>query len=223
MKLLVADDEKELCRALESVLTRQGYSVNIVNNGSDALSHGLCGDYDGIILDVMMPAPDGLEVLRQLRENGVLTPVILLTARSEVEDRVAGLDAGADDYLPKPFAMSELLARVRAMLRRKGDYTGPVREFCGLTLDTGAMELKCAGGTARLSGREFRMMEMLIETPRSIISTDQFIEHIWGWDSDVDVSSVWVNISNIRKKLASINAPVSIRATRGVGYSLDAV
>lgn len=222
MKLLVAEDELELVKALKTVLEKQNYTVVTVINGVDALSHLTCGDYDGAILDIMMPGMDGLTVLARMRAAGVGIPVLLLTAKTEVEDRVAGLDAGADDYLPKPFAVSELLARVRAMLRRKGDYAGQTFAFNGVTLDGQSFALTCAGGSIHLSSREYRMMEMMMDSPRRVVPTTQFIEKIWGWDSDVDVSIVWVNISNIRKKLQSIDAPLTIRAMRGVGYALEA-
>ena len=162
------------------------------------------------------------EDVRRLRARGVSTPVLLLTARSEVPDRVEGLDAGADDYLPKPFAMAELLARVRALVRRRERLVPEVISFAGLSLDLSAYTLSCKGRSARLGNREFQMMEMLMEAPRRIISTAQFMERVWGWDADVDVSIVWVYVSNLRKKIAQLGADVEIRATRGVGYSLEA-
>ncbi len=222
MKLLIAEDEPELVKALKTVLEKQNYTVVTVTNGIDALSHATCGDYDGAVLDIMMPGLDGLQVLARMRAAGIGIPVLLLTAKAEVEDRVAGLDAGADDYLPKPFAISELLARVRAMLRRKGDYAGQTLSFNGVTLDGQSFELISGDQSIHLSSREYRMVEMMMDTPRRVIPTTQFIEKIWGWDSDVDVSIVWVNISNIRKKLQSIDAPIAIRAMRGVGYALEA-
>jgi DNA-binding response OmpR family regulator len=222
VKLLVAEDEPELVKALKTVLEKQNYTIVTVTNGNDALSHATCGDYDGAVLDIMMPGMDGLQVLSRMRAAGIGIPVLLLTAKAEVEDRVAGLDAGADDYLPKPFAVSELLARVRAMLRRKGDYAGQTLAYGGVTLDGQSFELICETGSTHLSSREYRMMELMMDSPRRVIPTAQFIEKIWGWDSEVDVSIVWVNISNIRKKLQTIGAPVSIRAMRGVGYALEA-
>ena len=169
-----------------------------------------------------MPNLDGFSVVRRLRARGVSTPVLLLTARSEVPDRVEGLDAGADDYLPKPFAMAELLARVRALVRRRERLVPEVISFAGLSLDLSAYTLSCKGRSARLGNREFQMMEMLMEAPRRIISTAQFMERVWGWDAEVDVSIVWVYVSNLRKKIAQLGAGVEIRATRGVGYSLEA-
>ena len=221
MKLLIADDDRDIARALTVLFERSHYSTDTVFNGSDAYDYAAGGDYDGLILDIMMPGMDGLEVLKKLRADGVTTPVLLLTARSEVEDRVNGLDAGADDYLPKPFAASELLARVRAMLRRRNQYHGNVLEYQGLTLNLSTYELGFAGESLRLMGREFQVMELLMQAPGSVISTEQFMDRIWGWEAEADVSVVWVNLSNLRKKIEKLNAPVGIRAVRGVGYCLE--
>ena len=221
MKLLIADDDRDIARALTVLFERSHYSTDTVFNGSDAYDYAAGGDYDGLILDIMMPGMDGLEVLKKLRADGVSTPVLLLTARSEVEDRVNGLDAGADDYLPKPFAASELLARVRAMLRRRNQYHGNVLEYQGLTLNLSTYELGFAGESLRLMGREFQVMELLMQAPGSVISTEQFMDRIWGWEAEADVSVVWVNLSNLRKKIEKLNAPVGIRAVRGVGYCLE--
>lgn len=221
MRLLIADDDRDIARALAVLLERNHYSTDTVCNGSDAYIFASGGDYDGLILDIMMPGMDGLKVLRKLRADGVNTPVLLLTARGDVEDRVDGLDAGADDYLPKPFAASELLARVRAMLRRKDQYRGDVLEFQGLTLNLSTYELSFGGKGLRLVSREFQMLELLMQSPGNVVSTEQFMERIWGWDSEVEVSIVWVYISNLRKKFDSLGAPVNIRAVRGVGYCLE--
>lgn len=221
MRLLVADDDKDIAKVLTALFEHNHYSVDAVYNGKDAYDYASGGSYDGLVLDIMMPGMDGLKVLRQLRREGVTTPVLLLTARGEVEDRVNGLDAGADDYLPKPFAANELLARVRAMLRRKEQYRTDVLEFEGMTLDVSAFELGFGRETLRLVSREFQMLELLMQSPGNVISTDQFMERIWGWDADVEVSIVWVYISNLRKKFEKLGAPVSIRAVRGVGYCLE--
>ena len=221
MRVLVADDEIAMTRALEALLKREHYSVDVVNNGQDALDYGLAENYDALVLDIMMPKLDGLQVLAALREKGIATPVLLLTAKSQIEDRVAGLASGADDYLPKPFAASELLARVRAMLRRKENYQQTQLEFENLTLDVSTFELGCEGNTIRLVSREFQMLQLLMQSPGVVISTDQFMERIWGWDSDVEVSIVWVYISNLRKKLEKLGANVTIKAVRGVGYCLE--
>ncbi len=221
MRLLIAEDDSDIARALTALFEHNNYTVDAVANGNDAYDYCVSGNYDGIILDIMMPGMDGLEVLKRLRADSVNTPVLLLTARGELEDRVDGLDAGADDYLPKPFAASELLARVRAMLRRKDAYQGEILEFEGLRLDLSTFELSFGQTSIRLVSREFQMLQLLMQSPGVIISTDQFMEKIWGWDSDVEVSIVWVYISNLRKKFEKLKAPVNIKAVRGVGYCLE--
>ena len=221
MKLLLADDEQELVSALVAILKHSNYTVDAVYNGTDALDYALAGDYDGIILDIMMPGMDGMEVLKKIRERGLSTPVLFLTAKTEVDDRIKGLDLGADDYLPKPFDMGELLARVRAMLRRKEDFA-PSNLSCGnLTLDRAGYDL-CTPDHDKihLSGREFQMMEMLMTSPGRIISVDNFMDRIWS-DGEADVNVVWVYISNLRKKLSSLEATCEIKASRGVGYSIN--
>jgi len=222
MRLLIAEDERDLARALSAIFEKHNYGADQVYNGIDALDYALSGAYDGIVLDVMMPGLSGFEVVRRLREQGVSTPVLLLTAKSEVPDKVEGLDAGADDYLAKPFAVAELLARVRALLRRSEHIVPDVLEFEGLSLNAATYELGAGGKGIRLSNREYQMMEMLLKNPRHIVSTEQFMERVWGWESDVGVSIVWVYISNLRKKLAELGTSVEIRATRGVGYSVEA-
>lgn len=221
MKLLFAEDDRDISKAVTTVLQGQNYGVDTVFTGTDAYVYGVSGKYDGIILDIMMPGMDGLEVLRRLRREKIQTPVLLLTARGELEDRVAGLDSGADDYLAKPFAISELLARIRAMLRRKGDFTPDILSFGGLELNRSTFELVFAGKRQALVGREFQVFERLMERTGSIISTDSLMEQIWGWDSEVEVSIVWVTVSNLRKKLAALHAPVEIHTVRGVGYKLE--
>lgn len=221
MRLLIADDDRDIARVLTALFEHNHYSVDAVYNGNDAYDYASGADYDGLVLDIMMPGMDGLEVLKRLRADGVTTPVLLLTAKSEVEDRVSGLDAGADDYLPKPFAASELLARVRAMLRRKEQYRRDVLEFEGMTLDVSTFELGYGSESIRLVSREFQMLELLMQSPGNVISTEQFMDRIWGWDSDVDVSIVWVYISNLRKKFDKLGAPVNIKAVRGIGYCLE--
>ncbi|MDE6638906.1 MAG: response regulator transcription factor [Acetatifactor sp.] len=221
MRLLIAEDDRDIVKALTALFEHNNYSVDAVYNGNDGYDYAVAGNYDGIILDIMMPGMDGLEVLRALRNAEVKTPVLLLTARGEIEDRVSGLDAGADDYLPKPFAASELLARVRAMLRRRDNYQDDILEFEGLSLNLSTFELSFQSGNLRLVSREFQMLQLLMQSPGSVISTEQFMERIWGWDSDVEVSIVWVYISNLRKKIDKLGAPVNIRAVRGVGYCLE--
>lgn len=221
MKLLFAEDDRDLSRAVSALLEHSGYSVDAVFDGRDALDYAAAGEYDGLILDWMMPGLDGLAVLAQLRRRGVATPCLMLTARDAVEDRVAGLDAGADDYLSKPFATSELLARVRAMLRRKAGYAPDVVRFSDVELDRAGMTLRRGGASVKLSNKAFQLMEMLMEHPRVVHGVNQIMERIWGWDAEAEINVVWVNISMLRKRLAELGAHVEIRATRGVGYSLE--
>ncbi|MBQ7487796.1 MAG: response regulator transcription factor [Clostridia bacterium] len=222
MKLLFAEDDRSLCKAVRTILEHAGYSVDVVNNGRDALDYALSGQYDGMILDWMMPAPDGLEVLRQLRQRGVKAPCIMLTAKDAVEDRVEGLDAGADDYLPKPFATNELLARIRAMLRRKEEYHEDMLSFANVTLDRQRMQISCGGKSVKLNNKTFQLMEMFMERPHMVHSVEQIMERVWGWDADAEMNVLWVTISNLRKSLSEVDAGVEIKATRGVGYSLEA-
>ena len=221
MRILFAEDDRDLSRAVVTLLEHSGYSADAVYDGRDALEYAESGGYDGLILDWMMPEMDGVQVLQRLRRHGVATPCLMLTARDAVEDRVAGLDAGADDYLAKPFAATELLARVRAMLRRKADYAPDVIRFADVELDRAGMALRRGDRSVRLSNKAYQLMELLIEHPHVIHSVDQIMERIWGWDSEAEINVVWVNISNLRKRLAELGAHVEIKATRGVGYSLE--
>ncbi len=222
LRLLVAEDEYELSRALVTILKHNNYSVDAVYDGADALDYGLCENYDGIILDLMMPKMDGLSVLSELRRQGVSTPVLILTAKSEIEDRIVGLDTGADDYLTKPFDMGELLARIRAMTRRKAEFSPNLLSFANMTLNRETFELTGARGSIRLSGKEYQMLEMLMSNPNRVISTEHFMERIWGYDSEAEINVVWVYISYLRKKLISVGADVEIKAGRGIGYTLQA-
>ncbi len=221
MKLLIAEDEVDLAEALAAFFEKNQFTVDAVHDGQDAYDYARAGDYDAVILDVMMPKLNGIQVLRRLREEGYSAPVMMLTAKAQKDDRVEGFDAGADDYLPKPFAPDELLARVRALLRRAGDYKPTVLSFGALSLDCAAGLLTCGREAVRLSGREFQVMELFLRSPKVIFSADKLMERIWGWDSDAEVSVVWVHISNLRKKLRSIGSRVSIRAVRGMGYVLE--
>ena len=222
MKLLYAEDEPALSEAVTDILTYHKYIVDAVYNGNDALDYAESGQYDGIILDIMMPGLSGTEVLKRLREENIMTPVMLLTAKTEVEDRIKGLDLGADDYLPKPFAMGELLARVRAMLRRKDVFVPDVISSGNLKLDRQNFELSAEENTVALSNLEFRMMETLIMNKGIYISSDELLEKVWGLESNAESGNVWVYISNLRKKLSSIGARVSITAKRNLGYTLEA-
>ena len=223
MRLLLAEDERELSKALCAILKHNNYSVDAVFDGQDALDYGLCENYDGIILDIMMPKMSGLEVLEELRKNGVSTPVLILTAKAQIEDRIIGLDKGADDYLTKPFAMGELLARIRAMTRRKAEFTPNLLTLGNLTLNRETFELSTCKSSVRLGNKEFQMIEMLMDNPGRLISTEQFMERIWGYETEAEINVVWVYISYIRKKLATLEANVEIKATRGVGYTLEEV
>lgn len=221
MKLLLAEDEIAMSEAVVDILTYHKYSVDAVYNGEDALHYARSQRYDGLILDIMMPKLDGLSVLKQLRQEGNSTPVLLLSAKSEVEDRICGLDSGADDYLPKPFVMGELLSRVRAMLRRRESYTPDVLRLSDLELDQRRFTLSTSAGTCALSRLEYQLMELLMRNPGITFSADMLLERVWGCDSDTEIGSVWVYISYLRKKLAALDADVEIRSKRGLGYSLE--
>lgn len=192
------------------------------SNGQDAVDYLLCGNYDGAVLDIMMPKKDGLTALKEVRDKGLALLVLLLTAKSEIDDWVAGLDGGADDYLTKPFATQELLARIRAMTRRQPQLQSGVIRFGDLSLDRSSFRLTGPKGEMRLGNRDFQILEMLLEHPSQVISTERFLEKIWGYDSDADISVVWVYLSGLRKKLGQLGACMQIRAARGVGYSLEA-
>lgn len=221
MRILVAEDDGRLLKSLVHILSMHHFSVDGVDNGADALEYAGSGAYDGLVLDIMMPGPDGLQVLRRLRQQGITTPALFLTARTEVSQRVEGLNAGADDYLPKPFSTDELLARVRAMLRRRDFFTPDLLTLGAVSLNRSTYELSCREQTLSLSGKEFQVLELLMEHPRIVLSTDQIITRVWGWDTDVDTSVVWVHISNLRKKLNALSAPVRLRFLRGAGYVLE--
>ena len=221
MRLLLAEDEQDLSKALCAILKHNNYSVDAVFDGQDALDYGLSENYDGIILDIMMPKKNGIEVLTELRKRGVDTPVLILTAKGEVDDKIHGLDAGADDYLTKPFAMGELLARIRALTRRKADFTPNLLAIGNLSLNRESFELSVGGESIRLGNKEFQMLEMLMSNPGRLISTEQFMEKIWGYETEAEINVVWVYISYLRKKLASLKADLEIKAVRGVGYTLE--
>ena len=222
MRLLIAEDDPKLLKSLMHIFTTNHYAVDGVSDGRAAFDYASSGEYDGLVLDIMMPGMDGVTVLKTLRKNGITTPALFLTARTEIEQRIEGLDAGADDYLPKPFSTGELLARVRAMLRRKDNFTPDLLSFGVLLLNRSTYEISCGKNTQSLSGKEFQVMEMLMQQPGMIVTAEQLITHIWGWDTDVDTSVVWVHISNIRKKLDALSAPVAIRFVRNAGYVLEA-
>ncbi|HPS75455.1 MAG TPA: response regulator transcription factor [Oscillospiraceae bacterium] len=222
MRLLLADDEKELTDALSMILNYNKFTTDCVYNGQDALDYAMSGEYDGIILDVMMPRMDGVEVLRRLRQAGITTPVLMLTAKSQLRDKVEGLDAGADDYLPKPFETEELLARIRAMARRgSAVFTPDTLIFGDLSLDRKSFELKCGGESVRLANKEFQMMELMMTNPKVVISTERFMDRVWGFDSDSEMNVVWAYVSYLRKKLQTLGSRVELTALRGRGYMLE--
>ncbi len=223
MRILLAEDEKELSNALVAILKHNNYSVDAVYDGADALDYGLSENYDVIILDIMMPKMSGLEVLQKLREQGVPVPILMLTAKTEIDDRIHGLDLGADDYLGKPFAMGELLARVRAMSRRKSEFSPNLIEVSNISLNKENYELSNGNSSLRLGNKEFQMLQMLMMNPKCLISTEQFMERIWGYDTEVEINVVWVYISYLRRKLESLEANVKIKAVRGVGYTLEEI
>ena len=223
MRLLLCEDERSLSRAVEAILRKNNYSVDAVYDGKDALDYIVNGNYDGVILDIMMPIMDGIEVLKTVRSKNIDTPILLLTAKAEIEDKVKGLDCGANDYLTKPFDTRELLARIRAMTRSGGvGYDSRLR-LGNIVLDLASFELSSPFGSHKLANKEFQMMEMLMQNPKHLISTETFMEKIWGYDSDSEISVVWVYISYLRKKLTSLKADVNIKAHRNAGYYLEAL
>ena len=221
MRLLLAEDEKELSRALTTILERSNYSVDAVYDGEEALEYLNSNNYDGLILDIMMPRVDGLTVLKKLREKRNLIPVLLLTAKSEVDDKVEGLDAGANDYLTKPFAAKELLARIRAMTREHTSAVNASLHTGNLTLDLASYTLSYPTGNFRLTNKEFQMLEMLMANPGQLIPSERFLERIWGYDSEAESNVVWVYISYLRKKLTALHANVQLKAARNAGYFLE--
>lgn len=221
MRILLAEDEMALSKALVTILERNNYSVDPVYDGQAALAYAESGNYDGMVLDIMMPKMDGITVLTKLRNQGNRVPILLLTARSEIDDKVQGLDAGANDYLTKPFHVQELLARIRAMTRLQHAQTNTRLQVGNVTLDRATFELSTPTGNFRLANKEFQMLELLMSNPRSLISTERFMEKIWGYDSQAEVNVVWVYISYLRKKLSALQANVQIKATRNAGYSLE--
>lgn len=220
MRILLAEDERSLSRAVVALLEKNNYSADAVYDGQEALEYLEAGNYDALILDLMMPKMDGLTVLRTLREQGNPIPVLILTAKSEVDDKVLGLDTGANDSLTKPFSTQELMARIRAMTRSQtgGQVTSRLT-FGNITLDQATFELSSPAGSFRLANKEFQMMEM--RNPRQIIPTERFLERIWGYDSEVELSVVWVYISYLRKKLSALRSNIQIKVTRNAGYSLE--
>ena len=221
MRILIAEDEISTAKALKVILEKNKFSVDIVHNGDDAWSYVKTTPYEVVVLDIMMPGMSGLEVLSLMRENKINTPVLMLTAKSEIEDKVAGLEAGADDYLAKPFASSELIARVKALGRRSEVYSDSVRTLGNISLDGNRYELRSGDQTVSLTNKEYQLLELFILHPGFVFSTEHLMEKIWGIDSDSDIDVVWTHIGFVRKKLKNINADVEIKTIRGAGYSLE--
>ncbi len=221
MRILLAEDERSLSRAVVALLERSNYAVDAVYDGVEALEYLDSGNYDALILDIMMPRLDGLSVLKQLRQRGNPIPVLILTAKSEIDDKVEGLDSGANDYLTKPFSTRELLARLRAITRTQTSQVSSVLRFGNVALDQTSFELSSPSGSYRLANKEYQMMELLLMNPGQTISTERFLEKIWGYDTETELNVVWVYISYLRKKLAALNANVRIQAARNVGYRVE--
>jgi DNA-binding response OmpR family regulator len=219
MRVLLAEDEIALAKALVKIFESNNYSIDAVHDGQDALDYLEAGNYDVAVLDIMMPKVDGITVLRKLRESGSDMPVLMLTAKSEIDDKVLGLDSGADYYLTKPFDAKELLAAVRAITRSGGEVDTKL-SFGNITLDRASFELSAPGGSVKLANKEFQMMELLMSKPGNIVSVDKFMDHIWGYDTDTESNVVWVYVSYLRKKLTAVGADVKIKASRNAGYSL---
>ena len=221
MRILLAEDEVSIARALKVMLEKNKFTVDMVHNGTDALDYILQIHYDALVLDIMMPGLDGLEVLRRVRHRGITTPALFLTAKSEIEDRITGLDAGADDYLPKPFATGEFLARVRALCRRSGAYAPSLLAFGDLCLDCGQYLLSKGQQQLRLNNKEFQLMELFMKNPGHVFSSEHLMERVWGLDTEAEIDVVWTYIAFLRKKLRSLHAEVEIRTIRGAGYALE--
>ncbi len=221
MRILIAEDETELAKGLKFLLEKNKFTVDAVHDGEEALNYFQSRDYDVVILDIMMPKVNGLDVLRQIREAGSKVPVLMLTAKAEIEDRVAGLAAGADDYLPKPFASPEFIARVKALSRRNTGYTEACLSFGNVRLDCNRYEMSCENRTVRLNNKEFQVMELFMRNPRFVFSTGHLMDKIWGQDSEADISVVWTYVGFLRKKLKELDADIEIRTARGAGYFLE--
>ncbi len=222
MRILLAEDERSLARALIHILEKNNYSAEAVYDGEAALRYLEAGNFDAAILDIMMPKMDGISVLKRVRAQGNLIPIILLTAKAEVDDKVLGLDSGANDYLTKPFVTKELLARIRAMTRSQQTPDSNLK-LGNMTLNRATFELSSPYGHFRLANKEFQMMEMLMANPNQLISTERFMEKIWGYDAEAEINVVWVYVSYLRKKLAALRANVQIKAARKMGYSLELI
>lgn len=221
MRFLIAEDEETIARALKVMLEKNKFSADVVHNGLEALDYLTATAYDAIVLDIMMPGMDGISVLKTARSRGITTPALFLTAKAEVADRVAGLDAGADDYLPKPFAATEFLARVRALVRRSNSYAPSSLRLGNIMLDCGEYTLSSPMGTLRLGNKEFQLMELFLRHPRQVFSSEHLMEKIWGLDAETGIDVVWTYIGFLRRKLKQLEATVELKTIRGAGYALE--
>lgn len=221
MRILIAEDDSSLRRALLSIMQKNNYTADAVDNGGDALDYIMCGSYDAAVLDIMMSVMDGVEVLRRARKAGIETPVLFLTARAEINDKITGLDAGADDYLTKPFDVSELLARLRVLTRKSGVQQTSALSFGNTTLDTSSFELGGPGGSYRLVGKEYQTMLFFMRNPGSVITSERILENIWNEVSRAGENTVWTYVSYLRRKLEALRSDITIRTMRGSGYVLE--
>ena len=222
MKLLLVEDEKQLSEALQQILIKNKYSVDAVYNGDEGLDYALTGVYDVIILDIMLPKLNGIEILKMIRKRKISTPVILLTAKGSVEDRILGLDSGADDYLPKPISPDELLARLRALTRRNGDFINEnILEFSDIKLNLSTYDMEVNDNSITLTQKEFEILKYFMQRPKLVVSKDDLITKLWGFDSDIEHNNIEVYISFLRKKLAYVESNVKITTIRRVGYRLE--
>ncbi|MFA6937865.1 MAG: response regulator transcription factor [Treponema sp.] len=222
MRILLVEDEVRLSQALVEIFQKNRYGIDAVYTGPEGLEYAQSGIYDAIVLDIMLPGMDGITILKTLREEKNQTPILLLTAKDDISDKVKGLDCGADDYMTKPFSTDELLARVRALTRRKGNVKEEVETFGDLILNKNNCELqKVDGESIKLSLKEFQIVDLLFENPHQIIKKERIIEKIWGGDSDAEYNNVEVYISFLRKKMEQLKVNTVIRTARGIGYSLE--
>ena len=221
MRILLAEDEKPLAKAIVKIFEKNKYSADAAYDGEEAIAYLETGNYDVAVLDIMMPKTDGITVLKKIRAAGNTIPVIMLTAKSEIEDRVLGLDSGANDYLPKPFDSRELLARIRAVTRSKTETDTKLR-LGNVSLDKATFELSSVSGKYRLTNKEYQLLEMFMSAPKRVFSTEQIMEKVWGYDSEAEINVVWVYVSYLRKKLAAIGSDIKIKASRNAGYYLEA-
>jgi DNA-binding response OmpR family regulator len=221
MRILIVEDEVRLADTLGEILRNQKYSYDIVYDGEDGLAYGESDIYDVIILDIMLPKINGFDVVKNLRKKKIKTPVILLTARDEVSDKVKGLDSGADDYLTKPFSSEELLARIRAVSRRQGEVVLDELTFSDLTLNLTNYQLSCGAKSLHLAFKEFEIMRLLMSNPAAVVSKDDLLSKIWGYESDAEDNNVEVYVSFLRKKLQFLGSKVNIATVRKLGYHLE--